>query len=138
MTARVSTVGNLKVLSINYSAILHMGDCVALTPRSEVLAVQRQVSNYLGDEGNWDSFQTFRQPIPEVLVDETVRLSIRNDSPWLAVGSMKIIGLAAAAVVQIGSNKLIDSENRTLHIRQLTRGIRPVGGTPAVVEGADD
>jgi len=136
MPMRISTVGQLKVVSLQFGSILQAGDCVVIAPRSEVLAVQRQVPVYQGDEGGFDSFRTFRQPIPEVAVDEAFSLTIRNDSPYVTVGSVDIIGISAASVLQIGSSKVVDSENRTLHIRQLARGRRPVGVPPAL-EAAD-
>jgi spore germination protein PE len=124
--ARTSVVGSVRILSTQLSSIVQAGDSVAVSPRSEALAVQRQVADYYADEGNFGSFRIFRQNIPEPLLDESWSFSVRNDNPFIQVGYIHILGISASSVLQIGSNKLVDTESRTKHIRQLLEGKRPV------------
>lgn len=124
--ARTSVVGSVRILSAQLSSIVQAGDSVAVSPRSEALAVQRQVADYYDDEGNFGSFRIFKQNIPEPLLDESWSFSVRNDNPCIQVGFVNIIGLSASSILQIGSNKLVDAESRTKHIRQLLEGERPV------------
>lgn len=126
MAARTSVVGGLRILSAQLSSIVKIGDSVAVAPRSEVLAVQREVAEFLGNEGSFDAFPIYSQNIPEPLLDEPFSLSVRNDGPAIRVGRVDIIGMSAASVLHIGSCRSIDAVNRTKHIRQLLSGERPV------------
>lgn len=123
---RQSVVGGIRVLSVQLSSIVQTGDCVGLTANSRVLAVQRQVADYLGNEGELSQFRIFSQAIPEPSIDEAVSFSKIDVCPDIRVGFISIYGLSTAAALQIGSNRFVDMENRTKHIRQLLRGKRPV------------
>lgn len=123
---RTSTVGAVRVLNTQFSSILQFGDSVVLSPRSEVLAVQRQEARYWGNEGNFDQFPIYRQNIPEPLLDESVVFSTRNDNPTIQVGFVNIMAFSVSGVLHVGSVKVVDTENRTHHVRQLLSGARPV------------
>lgn len=123
---RNSIVGTIRIISVQLSSIVQAGDSVTLSPRSEVLAVQRQIANYEGGEGGLDQFRIYRQNIPEPLLDESWSFSVRNDCPDIRVGMIDIYGLSVSSVLQIGSNKAVDIENRTMHIRHLLKNKRPV------------
>lgn len=126
MSLRTSIVGAVRVISVQLSSIVQAGDSVALAPRSQVLAVQREIPSYEGREGNLDQFRVFRQNIPEPLLDEAWSFQVRNECPDIRVGRIDIYGMSVSATLQIGSNKSVDTENRTKHIRQLLKGKRPV------------
>lgn len=126
MTARSSKVGYVRLISAQLGSILQAGDCFAVSPRSQVFAVQRQVSEYEGNEGNLKEFRIFSQNIPEPVIDEEYSVTTTNRNKEIAVGSLQITGLSAASVIQIGSNRVVDTENRTINIRQLLKGRRPV------------
>jgi spore germination protein PE len=123
---RTTVIGAVRILSVQLSSIVQAGDSVAVSPRSQVLAVQRQVSEYEGDEGNFDQFRIYRQNIPEPLLDEIFSFSVRNESAEIRVGTVQVLGISASSALLFGSNKVIDTENRTKHIRQLLEGKRPV------------
>ncbi|EXX85775.1 spore gernimation protein [Paenibacillus darwinianus] len=115
---RLSLVGTVKIRTILFSAIFQAGDNLVIAPSSSVFAVQREVPTYLGNEGNFND-PLFTAPIPRPIQDEQVQVSIRNVKPLIQVGSLDIIGVSTASVVQIGSNRLIQAESRMKHIRQL-------------------
>lgn len=123
---RNSVIGFLHNKNCLFSSIIQVGDCVAVTPYSNVLAVQRHLPQFEGSEGNFNAFSIFRQKVPEIILDEDYRLNIRNDTPDICVDVVDIYVLSVAAVLQIGSNKIIDTQNRTKNIRHLLSGKRPV------------
>jgi len=126
MPVRTTVVGSIRIISSTLGSIIQAGDSLVVSPRSKVLAVQRQVAEYYGDEGSFDRFRIFRQNIPEPVLDESVSFSATNENPYIEVGAVHIIGISAASVLQFGSNKLVDAESRTKHIRQLLEGERPI------------
>ncbi|SHE09938.1 Probable spore germination protein gerPE [Chlamydia abortus] len=118
--ARISMVGFMKVNLIKFSSIIQIGDSLCLTPEAKVLAVQRSQSSYYGDEGDFN-YPIFTNPIPSPLSEEEVEMQIIDESPYIKVEAIRILGLSVAAIVQIGSNHCIDAESRIKHIRQIVR-----------------
>jgi spore germination protein PE len=116
---RISIVKGIHINAMLFSATLQVGDNLIIAPSSRVFAVQREFPAFIGNEGNLNSYPTFTRPIPMPIVSERIQLSVRNVNPFIHVDSLKIIGASTASVIQIGSNQIIHSENRTKHIRQL-------------------
>ncbi|MNP29335.1 hypothetical protein D3C76_1223550 [compost metagenome] len=86
---------------------------------SKVLAVQQQTANFRGNEGEeWVKNPIYSLELPEVSPSGEVLMNRRNPFPEIQVGVISIYGISAAAVLQIGSTRLIDLESRTFHIRQ--------------------
>lgn len=123
---RISAVGELRIISTQLSSIVQLGDSVGLSAQSQVLAVQRSVSNFNGNEGDLRPFRIFSQPIPQPVLDESFSFETVNEAAEIQVGAIVIYGMSASAVLQIGSNREMVAENRTKHIRQLRSGKRPV------------
>lgn len=118
-TMRTSVVGGVRIISSQISSIVQFGDSLGLAAVSNVLAVQKETANFLGNEGdNWDEYPIYNRELPVVSPDGQVQMNRRNRCPEIQVGAISIYGLSAAAVLQIGSTRLIDLENRTFHIRQ--------------------
>ncbi|WP_438447790.1 spore germination protein GerPE [Gorillibacterium sp. sgz5001074] len=126
MPVRSSLVGGIRILSAQLSSIVQLGDSAAVAPRSEVLAVQREVANYEGNEGGFDAFAIYRQNLLRPVVYEPVAFTAENECSSIRVGAVEILGMSVSAVLHVGSCKAVDSENRTKHIRQLLSGKRPV------------
>lgn len=116
---RISRIGFIKVRSMLFSATAHVGDCTFICPYSNTFAVQREISSYLESEGNLNQFLIFSQPIPKVTPEKPIRMSVINENPFIDVGVINIFGMSTAPVLQIGSTKIVNTENRTKHIRQL-------------------
>lgn len=123
--ARVSAVQNVVVREVGFASILLAGDCVNVQPRSKALAVQRQSSIYYGNEGSFQQFPIFSKPIPLPVIDENVHFTVNNLNPLIHVKNVDIVSISSSSVLQIGSNRTIDAENRTKHIRQLISPIKP-------------
>lgn len=129
-------VGFFKVIEIKLSSILQFGDSLCLTPETKALAVLRSQSSYYGDEGDFSS-PIFTNPIPGPSLDEELEMEIINESPYIKVESIKIIGVSASGIVQIGSNQCIDAESRIKHIRQMIWEDLPLQMGTAAVEAVE-
>lgn len=66
MLNRTSKVKFLKVQFIGTGKTLQIGDTQEFFAREKVLAVQRYLPNYFGNEGSFkqEDFQLFREPVP--------------------------------------------------------------------------
>lgn len=115
---RWSVVRNVKIINTLFSPIIQVGDNIAICPKSKALAIQRQYPIYRGDEGEFADYAIFTRPIPQPAIYEHIHLSRRNAAPFIQVDELKVIGVSTASVVQIGTNRIIQAESRTKHIRQ--------------------
>jgi spore germination protein PE len=112
-------VQNILINELGLSSTLFVGDIVEVRPRGRVLAVQREISSYLGNEGNFNDYPLFSNPIPQPIVYEKVTLNIKNSNPFIKVQDIEVLGIAASSLLQVGSNRTIDAESRIKNIRQL-------------------
>ncbi|MGQ5394094.1 spore germination protein GerPE [Paenibacillus sp. M.A.Huq-84] len=113
----------VKVNTVSLASILQVGDNKLIKPVSKALAVQRNISMFKGDEGNFDDFGIFSRDLPLPLTEnESVKVSFNNNCSRIQVGGIFVDGIAAASVLQIGSNKNIQAESRIKHIRQVING----------------
>lgn len=116
---RTSIVNQLKITVVSLASTLQIGDLVEFKSHSKALAVQREESIYLGNEGNFEAFELFSKPIPLPKVYEDVQMEILNRDPYIKVGNVRVIAVASSSLIQVGSNQRIDTESRIKHIRQL-------------------
>lgn len=116
---RTSVVKHIQVNDIGLASTFMAGDLFESRPRIQALAVQRQRSVFLGNEGNFQDFAVFSKPIPKPIVYEKITLRIHNPNPFIQVENVKIEAASAAAHIHIGSIRHIDAEARIKHIRQL-------------------
>ncbi len=115
------------MLSVTNASIVQIGDVRTLRPYSRALAVQREISFFLGNEGHFGDFPLFWVPIPEPLPLSNVRLNVVNENPVIQVANLQVTAAASSSVVKLGHACVVDAEARLLHIRQLQSGERPVG-----------
>jgi spore germination protein PE len=118
---RLSIVGNIKINNVIYSSILQIGDNAVIDTRSRIFAVQREISQFWGHEGNFNEYPIFIQPIPEPPILDSVTMSVDNFGSFIQVGQVHIKSLSTAALMQVGSNRVIESESRIKNIRQFIR-----------------
>ena len=116
---RTAIVGDVIVRSLLLSSVVDVGEIGSMFPASQVFAVQRERSVYLGNEGNLEQFPIFRQSFARIQSTEGVELDIRNRIPVIRVRSVDIYGISTSSVLQIGNVGVVDATNRTKHIRQL-------------------
>ncbi|MDF2721222.1 MAG: spore germination protein [Paenibacillus sp.] len=116
---RISAVQQVIVREVGYSSFLFVGDCVAVRPVSRALAIQRQTPNFYGNEGSFEAYEIFSKPIPLPLDSEAVHMETVNRHPIIQVQKVDIVSISSSSVVQLGSNRTIEAETRTKHIRHL-------------------
>jgi len=116
---RISVINNVKVLSIVFGSIVQFGDNDTIRPRSEALAVQREAEMFYGSEGNFEHYSMFRRPALPHLRESNVQIERCNEGATIQVGAVKILAVSSASVFQVGSSRIIDSETRIKHFRQL-------------------
>ena len=115
---------NLK--SVGISATFQIGDIKTIKPRTKIIAVQREIPIYYGDEGNFNSFPIFSKSIPKPVIHEEININRVNLNPFIQVDTIHVLGVSSSGVFQVGSNDYIDSEARTKNIRQLLQGEYPI------------
>lgn len=123
---RISLVKNIKINSVLFSSIVQIGDFNIGNVKSKVLAVQREIPIFLTNEGNFEVYPLFSRPIPIPVMDGSIRHHVVHQSPFIKVKNIKINGISASSIFQVGSSHWIESEARVKHIRQLISGERPV------------
>jgi spore germination protein PE len=116
--SRWSIVGEMKINSVSQASILQIGDNNFIKPVSKALAVQRQVSEFKGNEGDFDDYAIFSREIPLPPVhNESVQMSIDNTCSRIQVGGVFLYAVTASSVFQVGTNCRIEAETRIKHIR---------------------
>ena len=115
---RISVVKNININAVEYTSVFQVGDSYFIRPRNMILAVQREIPIYNGNEGHFN-FPIFTKPIPKPIINENVKMNIINLKPIIKVNNINIIGVTSSGIFQVGSSSYINTENRTKHIRQL-------------------
>ncbi|MCA1030977.1 spore germination protein GerPE [Bacillus timonensis] len=121
MLKRLSKVKTTYVNSISISSVLQIGDSHKITPYSRALAVQREYPLIFTNEGDFNEYSVFQRPLPMPPITEDFPMMITNTNPVINVGHVRVTGISASSVVQIGSTNHIEAETRVKHIRQLLR-----------------
>jgi spore germination protein PE len=130
---RVSLVGSIKVNGMLFSSILQIGDNAVIQAKTRIFAVQREVAQFWGREGNFEMYPIFKRPSPEPPAIDTVTMSVDNLGSFIQVRHVRILALSTSAVLQVGSNKMIEADTRIKNIRQFVTP-RPSGGSEAEEE----
>ncbi|WP_157801841.1 spore germination protein GerPE [Gracilibacillus salitolerans] len=119
MMPRTTKVKQIRINSVSRSSLFQIGDAKEIEPHADILAVQKEggVSSDKGFElDQYPIFRTTLQtiPDPEVVVGEHC-----HHHKNISVTTIDITGISSSAIVQLGSNKKIDSLARQKHIRIL-------------------
>jgi len=125
MRPRVSIVNDIRINAIALSSIFLVGDAYLLEPRAKVFAIQREIPIFWREDTNIDRYSIYTRPIKRPLITEKIKMVVINESPVIKVNSIRILGISTSAILQIGSNKIIDAEARVKHIRYLAGEERP-------------
>lgn len=118
---RKTAVGELSVVSMENTCVVEIGDSEQLSPLSRALAVQRERAIYRVDEFNLEDYSLFRRPVDHPAATETILIRRNRQQPDIRVGSIRMIALSSASVVQLGSGRNLHAEARVKHIRHLFR-----------------
>jgi spore germination protein PE len=119
MLQRSSYVDNIAVKIVSFSSILQLGDSCIINGLSRALAVQRESEIFLGNEGNFNAYSIFSEPIPFAPVNEPFTFRTHNPKPLIKVQKIDVIGFSSSSILHVGNSKHISMEARVKHIRQL-------------------
>jgi len=119
MFQRTSVVNNINVKTGIFSSILEIGDSHLIQGFSRALAVQREAEIYFGDEGKFEQYSTFLEPIPQLSINENIIMNKQNLNPFIKIINMDILAISTSSIVHIGNTCHVSLENRTKHFRQL-------------------
>ena len=120
MFKRISKVKTLSSKTVAFSSNLQIGDCSYIDGTTLALAVQRKVANFLGNEGRYEDYHVFTDPLTVPIVNEPVRCCFSNPNPFICVDNIDFIGISTSSVVQIGNVGHVRMQSRVKHIRQIT------------------
>ncbi|MEX2461447.1 MAG: spore germination protein GerPE [Paenibacillaceae bacterium] len=115
---RISIVKNIEVSSVTSASTFIVGDTVKITARTRAIALQRQVAKFFANEGEFADFPMFTKEIVKPSLEGRVNMCVRNESPYIKVNNIDVIGVAEASTMQIGSTRILDVEARIKHFRQ--------------------
>jgi spore germination protein PE len=116
--ARLSIVNNIYVNTIGSASTMHAGDNVNTALSTRVFAVQREVPYYYGNEGSFAAYPFYERPFPIPQPPEPFTMCVDNLGCYITVRNIRILGVAASSLFQIGSNRITCSETRVKNIRQ--------------------
>lgn len=117
MQKRLSMVNEIKINTTGSSSVVQIGDSVKFAPRTKALAVQKEYPIFEGTEGDFDQFEVYTQKIPKVPFGCPVHMTTYNEVPIIKADHIRIFGIAASSMLQIGSIGFVDSESRVEHFR---------------------
>ena len=121
MNYRISAVQHMKVISLDRTSVLEIGDSVQLSPTSQVIAIQREKSTFWENELNFSDYAMFTEEIPQPHVDENIKITIVNQVPMIRVQTVNIENIASSTIIHLGSSENLVSEARVKNIRHLLR-----------------
>lgn len=116
--ARLSIVGTVYINSVGSSSTIHVGDNLNTALQSRAFAVQREVPYYLGNEGSFSAYPFYQRPFPVPQPPEPFTMCVDNLGSFIRVQGIRILGISASSVLQIGSNRITSGETRIKNIRQ--------------------
>jgi spore germination protein PE len=122
MLHRTAKVDFIKVDSAGTGSCVQIGDSSLLFSYTRAVALQREQEIFYSNEAGFDSYEIFSYSFPIPPLEEPILFQSTSINPIIKVGSVRISGLAAGAMIHVGNTKHIQKENRSMHIRQLENG----------------
>ncbi|MFS0840541.1 spore germination protein GerPE [Paenibacillus sp. 1P03SA] len=122
MARRLVWLAQAKVLSVSSASVFQVGDNGGIHSRFRALALQREIPVYLDEEGAFEAYSLFARPYPEVRFPPEAVKTTCNLGP-IRVGPVKVLGVSASSVMQVGGSGPVSLQARIKHIRQF----RPIG-----------
>ncbi len=119
MLKRTSKVDSLNLDSAGIASVIHIGDSKEINSFTRTIAVQREKELFFSNEGNFNVYEIFSYSLPIPPIDEPITIQSTSLNSFIKVGSIDVLAISAASILHIGSSDYIQSEARTLQIRQL-------------------
>ncbi len=123
---RTSVVDNVNVANVSFASILQIGDSNRIKGTSRALAVQREAELFFGNEGSFNDYSVFIEPLPVPPITDRIEFKKQDDDPYIRVGCIDITGISSASLVHIGNASHISMEARIKHVRQLLSKEKPL------------
>jgi spore germination protein PE len=125
MLQRISSVDRILVNSVSSSSNILIGDSERIFSFSRALAVQREAEIFFDEEGNFDLYKVFSEPISLPALHENINMASFNEKPLIKVETIEIAGISASSTFQVGSTAHIANESRIIQIRHLLASRHP-------------
>ncbi|WP_075981489.1 spore germination protein GerPE [Bacillus massilinigeriensis] len=119
MYKRTSIVQHVTVDSLQFASIFEIGDIHHVNAHDRALAIQRDEEIFNKNEGSFQAYPIFQEPIPLIPITEIISIDKINKNPFIKVNQLDINALSGSAILQIGNSNHIYLESRVKHIRQL-------------------
>lgn len=119
MWKRNSMVETIHITNILFSSILEIGDTAQTRGFSRALADQRREEIFFGKEGNFGAYSIFSESTLMPILPELPKIQKYQALPNIRVRSIRIKGLSASAITQIGSTHNVYMDSRVHHIRHI-------------------
>jgi len=123
MLQRTSVVDKMNVNTVSFSSIVEVGDSTYHQAVSRALAVQRQKDLFYGNEGAFEDYAVFTEPIPFIPIIENVNCYFENMKPIIKVHHINITGISSSSLLQIGNCRHMYAEARIKHFRQIEQSV---------------
>ena len=120
MTGRTAWVGCVTVVSAGLASAVRFGDLATFTPVSRALAVARELDHRSGGDVYFASYPIFaRKPpyLPPVGL-EPAAISGIGSGTAIDVGSVRVVSVTGASMVQAGTIGTAVADTRIKHFRQ--------------------
>lgn len=119
MHKRTANVDFIKIDSVGLGSCVQIGDSSLIQGYTRALALQREQEIFFTSETSLAPYEVFYQSLPMPPIDEQVFFDSISSHSVIKVGSIRVLGLAAGALVHVGNTCHIQRENRSMHIRQM-------------------
>ncbi|PEA53119.1 spore gernimation protein GerPE [Bacillus pseudomycoides] len=119
MFRHISVVHQPSVSSLGLGAVIQIGDTNHAELKSRAIIVQREIANFLSQEGRFEAYEIFVDDeitIP-TRVNE-VQMKVINTNPFIEVNCITIQSMLSASCLHIGSIDYAFINSRILQIRQ--------------------
>ncbi|MCR8641199.1 spore germination protein GerPE [Paenibacillus sp. N1-5-1-14] len=121
---RTSRVINILIDGVSEASTFICGDSGRIKSRSRALALQREVSIFYEDEGDFADYPVFSREIPSFdPCENEVSMEIHNPCHFIKVNCVKVLAVSAASTFQVGSNLELDLVCKRKHIRNFVTDI---------------
>jgi len=119
MLQRTACVDAIHVKVVSFASTVQLGDSCIINSLSRALAIQREMEQFYGNEGNLSAYGVFTEPIPFQPITEPFTYSRQNLNPLIKVNKIDIIGISSSSLLHVGNSRHVSMEARVKHIRQL-------------------
>ncbi|WP_019004552.1 spore germination protein GerPE [Cohnella laeviribosi] len=121
---RKTVAGTAFINTVSHSGIVQFGDTKDVSSQvNRVIAVQRAVPVFKGDETRFAAYALFYKPLLRPVGKPSASLSSSSDDGTIRIGDVRVIGVTASSILRFGCGGPHTAEARILHIRHFNNRI---------------